>query len=125
MLNQDKEEPTAALPKIRAYVPKKRQQEYIAQWRSSGLSQASFCRKQGLKPTSFSTWIKNHALKRADTLNLNAARENHSKQKALQATQATIDSMNILFPTGVEISLKGKLEAPLIHALIKDIHRWK
>jgi len=33
-------------------------QQYVKAWRESGLSQADYCRQQGLNPKTFSAWAR-------------------------------------------------------------------
>lgn len=45
---------------------KKTKEEYIVDWKLSGLSKAEYCREKGIHYSTFQSWIRKESLKRVE-----------------------------------------------------------
>ncbi len=103
-------------------------QGLLGQWKDSGLSQAEFCRRRGLKPMTFSWW------KRKLSANGNAAPRSRSRGNRLSALSgkggfaevrlaaaACHRTYEVVLSRGRLIRLPGDFDAKTVTRLISAV----
>ena len=80
-------------------------QSHIATWRSSGLSQAMFCKQQGFVAKTFGTWIRKYG---------SFSEQEIEQPRFIAITQnekVETSTLTIQYPNGIKISCPSNIPA--------------
>lgn len=79
---------------------------HIQRWRTSGLTRADYCRQADIKYGTFLTWLKLEALPSGDGNFIALSKDNPEHGE-----------VEILFPNGIQLRYRGRVDEGLIKAL--------
>ena len=86
-------------------------QSHLANWRSSGLSQAMFCKQQGFVAKTFGTWIRkygNPSVKETEQPRFIAITQNEKVETS---------TLTIHYPNGIKISCPSDMGSEQLQKL--------
>ncbi|CAN5888736.1 hypothetical protein BH24BAC1_BH24BAC1_39760 [soil metagenome] len=98
----------------------KKMHRLYEQWQSCGLSNAAFCRQQGIRNSTFHYWVKKFGQAGVPTLE-NPQRKGffHLPVQPVIAAQHQQALAVINFPSGIRLELFCPLEAPFLKDLVQ------
>ena len=104
----------------RKYVHQSEQLDYIALWRSSGLSIKDFCFERGITADSFMRWLKQHEEKAPDH-NVSCKKKNEQAPDDAVAQAGVARWITLELPGGGTLHLAGAMDHAFIMSLVKEM----
>jgi hypothetical protein len=98
--------------------------KHVAAWRASGLSVSAFCRREGLKPSSFDYWrVQKGLVSELSTQQVGAKRKAITLVAAQRLDAAPAEAAPIKLSNGLgwELSLPSSIEPKWLVALLRAL----
>jgi hypothetical protein len=91
-------------------------QGHIDNFKQSGLSRREYCKRNGLNPSTFSSWIKGLTAKTTEPIDFIAVNNpTHEEKRPINSTNSMLQ---LLLPNGVRLGLGEQANEQLIQQVL-------